>query len=71
MKIELKPIIDQLTEAVGLEEGYKVSALIDTANGDSLTGWTIVKVSDDGTIEPVKDVIFKDIKDLIDAYANE
>jgi hypothetical protein len=34
MKIELKPIIDQLTEAIELPNGQKVSALIDD-DGDS------------------------------------
>ena len=34
MKVELKEIVDQLTEAIDLKPGYKVSALIDTDNGD-------------------------------------
>ena len=29
MKVELKPIIDQLTECLSLPEGLKVAALID------------------------------------------
>ena len=40
MKIELKPIIDQLSEAIELDDGYKVSALID--NREDIVGWTIV-----------------------------
>lgn len=72
MKVELKDIIDQLTEAIGLEEGYKVSALIDTENGDRLTGWTIVRLYDDGKIEPLENpTYFNSIKELIDAYKNE
>lgn len=37
MKVELKEIIDQLTEAVGLKEGYKVASLVDD-NGNALLG---------------------------------
>lgn len=67
MKIELKPIIDQLSEAIELDDGYKVSALID--NMEDIVGWTIVRVFEDGRIEPIdKDLQFNTIKDLIEAY---
>ena len=67
MKIELKPIIDQLSEAIELDDGYKVSALID--NREDIVGWTIVQVFEDGRIEPIdKDLQFNTIKDLIEAY---
>lgn len=67
MKIELKPIIDQLSEAIELDDGYKVSALID--NREDIVGWTIVRVFEDGRIEPIdKDLQFNTIKDLIEAY---
>ena len=66
MKVELKQIIDQLTEACGLDEGYKVSALID--DNENIVGWTIVKVCEDGRIEPINDVKFKNIDELINAY---
>lgn len=67
MKIELKPIIDQLSEAIELDDGYKVSALID--NREDIVGWTIVHVFEDGRIEPIdKDLQFNTIKDLIEAY---
>lgn len=66
MKIELKQIIDQLTEACGLDDGYKVSALID--DNENIVGWTIVKVFEDGHIEPINDVKFKNIDELINAY---
>lgn len=68
MKIELKPIVDQLTEAIGLMEGYKVSAMIDDANNDKLVGWMIVKVLEDGTILPQPGDRFSNIKELIEAY---
>lgn len=65
MKVELKQIIDQLTEACGLDEGYKVSALIDNEN---IVGWTIVKVFDDGRIEPYNNIKYNNIDELINAY---
>jgi len=69
MKVELKEIIDQLTEAVGLEEGYKVASLVDD-DGNTLLGWCIVKAYEDGRIAPVKKKkngksrTYKDLKDL-------
>ena len=68
MKIELKEVIDQLTEAINLQEGFKVSALVDDTNG-KIVGWTIVEVGDDGTISMVdKDMKFNTIKELFNAY---
>lgn len=68
MKVELKEIINQLTEAVNLDEGFKVSALIDDTT-NNLVGWTIVEVADDGTISMVdKDMKFNTIKELLDNY---
>jgi len=68
MKVELKPIIDQLTEACGLSDGYKVSAMIDENKDDQLIGWIIVKVLDDGTLLPQSNLKFKNIKELIEKY---
>ena len=65
MKIELKPIVDQLTEAINLEKGYKVSAMIDEDNDNKLMGWMIVKVLDDGTLLPQSTLKFDTIKELI------
>lgn len=67
MKIELKPIIDQLSDAIELDNHHKVSALIDEDNNE-LLGWCIVEVFEDCTIEPIDDHIYKDIKELIHAY---
>ena len=61
MKVELKEIIDQLTEAVNIKKGEKVSALIDEGK---IVGWVIVKVNDDGTIKPINDTVYKDIRSL-------
>lgn len=64
MTIELKEIVNQISEAIGLPQGYKVSALIDEENENKLVGWTIVKVYDDGKIEPVNKN-FNNLKELI------
>jgi hypothetical protein len=62
MKVELKEIINQLSEAIQLEDGTKVSAIID---GYSIVGWTIVTVFDDGTIKPINDKVYKNLKELL------
>jgi hypothetical protein len=68
MKVELKEIINQLTEAINLEDGFKVSALVDDTTS-KIVGWTIVEVADDGTISMVdKDMKFNTIKELFDNY---
>ena len=71
MKVELKEIVDQLTEAIELKPGYKVSALIDTDNNDKLCGWIIVQESEDGTIAPVDGTKFNNLKELLEAYVCE
>lgn len=62
MKVELKEIINQLSEAIQLEDGTKVSAIID---GHKIVGWTIVTVFDDGTIKPISDKVYKNLKELL------
>ena len=71
MKVELKEIVDQLTEAIDLKPSYKVSALIDTDNGDKLCGWMIVQKSEDGTVTPVDGTKFNNLKELLKAYVCE
>ena len=61
MKIELKEIIEQLSDAANLPQGEKVSALIDN---NKLVGWTIVHVYEDGTIEPISPKRYNTIKEL-------
>lgn len=61
MKIELKPIIDQLTEALGIREGYKVAAVTED---DALIEWTIVKVYEDGGIKELSASTYKTINEL-------
>ena len=68
MKVELKEIIEQLSEAINLAEVYKVSALIDDEQDNKIVGWTVVKVFDDGTIKPVNKN-FDNLKELIKTYS--
>lgn len=65
MKVELKQIIDELTDAINLPNGQKVSALVDN---EKIVGWTIVNVHEDGTIVPISDKKFNNIKELISEY---
>ena len=65
MKVELKQIIDELTDAINLPKGQKVSAIIDT---DKIVGWTIVEVHEDGSIKPISDKKFNKLKGLISEY---
>jgi hypothetical protein len=67
MKVELKTIVDQLTEACEMENGLKVSALIDQLT-DQIVGWTVVRCYDDGTIVPYDKSKFNNIKELIEYY---
>lgn len=66
MKVELKQIIDQLTDAIGLPEGLKVSSLVDSKG--EIKGWCIVKVYEDGRIEPVRENeelrSYKDLREM-------
>jgi len=66
MKVELKEIIDQLTELITLKKNYKVVALVED---ERVVGWTIGEIVEDGTIvlhpESVK---YKTIKELASNY---
>lgn len=63
MKVELKEIVNQLSEALQLHDGRKVSAVID---GDAIVGWTIVTVFDDGTIVPIDKKVYNNLKELLE-----
>ena len=62
MKVELKPIIDQLSDAIGLPVGTTVAALID--NGE-LKGWTLARLMPDGQLISVSEKTYATIKDLL------
>ena len=65
MKVELKQIIDELTDAINLPKGQKVAALIDS---DKIVYWTIVDAHEDGSIKPISDKKFNNLKELISEY---
>ena len=56
MKVELKPIIDQLTEAIGLPVGMTVAALIDNDERKMPDG-QIIPVSKSKTYPTIKDLL--------------
>ena len=65
MKIELKPIIDQLNEYLGLSD-HSVAAIINEENDNELIGWTIVKKTEKDNIEMTEDdTVFETISELI------
>ena len=65
MKVELKQIVDELTDAVGLDKKkFKIAAMVD---GEKIIGWNTVSVYEDGTIIPTG-ARFKNIKELIQYY---
>lgn len=65
MKIELKQIIDQLTDALNLDENQKVAAMV--TDGE-IVGWTVVDVAEDGTIAPADGNKFETLKGLLGFY---
>ena len=70
MKVELKEIIEQLNEAIGLAPGFSVAALCDDVGKGIIDGWTIVRLvkNDDDTATPIildKFVKYKTIKELL------
>lgn len=68
MKVELKEIINQLTECFDFDKNVKVSALIDE-NTHEIVGWTLVKVNEDGSMEMIDESEkFDSLKSLFQFY---
>lgn len=63
MKVELKQIIDELTDAIGLPEGRKVATLVYEGN---VVGWTIVDLWNGNKL--ICDKKFNSIKELLTKY---
>lgn len=70
MKVELKQIVDQLTDALDLRPGFRVCALIDETEIDKIVSWNVAEIDEDGNITPLYEDKFDTIKDLIDEYYN-
>lgn len=67
MKVELKEICSQLTEAIELDKNHKVAACFENPESEKLVGWIIVKVDKDGKTTPEGEK-YDSIKNLINAY---
>lgn len=68
MKVELKLIIDQLTEALGIKDDRKVAALFDDQNNNEFVGWCIVQYEEDGEIIPIPGTKCQTIKELFEKF---
>lgn len=68
MKIELKLVIDQLTELLNLSGNRKVSAVIDEEFDNEFLGWCLVRQEEDGTIIPQLGTRVGTIKELYDEF---
>lgn len=68
MKIELKEICEQLTEALGLKKNLQVAACFKAPGSDELVGWIIVKKNHKtGEISPQCEK-FENLKELFEKY---
>jgi hypothetical protein len=68
MKIELKLVIDQLTELLNLSGNRKVSAVINEEYDNEFLGWCLVRQEEDGTIVPQLGTRVPTIKELYDNF---
>ena len=68
MKIELKEICEQITEALQLKKNHKVAACFKEPGSEELVGWIIVKHDKKtGTITPIGER-YENLKSLFNAY---
>ena len=67
MKVELKEICEQITEALPLGKGCKVAACFENPETGKLIGWIIVKEDKKtGAIEPQGEK-YQNLKELFNA----
>lgn len=71
MKLELKVVVDQLTEALGIKDDRKVAALFDEQNDNEFIGWCIVRYKEDGKIIPILGTKYQTIKELFENFYNQ
>lgn len=69
MKVELRQIIDQLTEALDLPKGHRVCAYVLDDN-ETIVGWNIANVDEDGKVEPTYMQSCANIKELLEKFYN-
>ena len=69
MKVELRQIIDQLTEALELPKGRRVCAYILDDN-ETIVGWNICEVYEDGKIGTTYIQSCANIKELLEKFYN-
>lgn len=69
MKIELKQIIDQLTEALDLPKGRRVCAYLLDDN-ETIVAWNICEVFEDGKIDTTYMQSCANIKELLEKFYN-
>lgn len=69
MKVELNQIIDQLSEALDLSAGHRVCAYVLDDN-ETVVGWNIVNVDEDGKVEPTYRDSCANIKELLEKFYN-
>ena len=68
MKVELKEICEQITEALPLKKNHKVAACFENPENGKLVGWIIVKENKKtGAIEPQGEK-YQNLKELFNAY---
>lgn len=70
--VYLETICSQLKEALVLPDGLNVAALIDKDSGPHTPqGWCIVRLQEDGSINPVNSRRYETIRDLMDGWRQE
>lgn len=67
--IDLKLVIDQLTEAIGLKDDRKVAALFDDQNNNEFIGWCIVRYNkENGEIIPMLGTKYYTLKEFLENF---
>ena len=68
MKLDLKIVCDQLTEAIGIKDNRKVSAVINEEYDNEFLGWCLVRQEENGQIIPQLGTRVATIKELFENF---
>lgn len=68
MKLDLKIVCDQLTEAIGIKDNRKVAAVIDEEFDNEFLGWCLVRQEENGQIIPQLGTRVATIKELFEEF---